>query len=84
MEESRTWRDLLARIINDPQEKRRIADALGVNPTTLVRWVRGDATPRQQSLQGLLEVVPQYRARLLPLIAQAFDEFSPAGASPER
>jgi len=83
MEESRTWRDLLARIINDPQEKRRIADALGVNPTTLVRWVRGDATPRQQSLQGLLEVVPQYRTRLLPLIAQAFDEFSPAGASPE-
>ena len=28
MEESRTWRDLLARIINDPQEKRRIADAV--------------------------------------------------------
>jgi len=27
MEESRTWRDLLARIINNPQEKQNIADA---------------------------------------------------------
>lgn len=26
MEESRTWRDLLARIIDDPQEKQRVAD----------------------------------------------------------
>ena len=76
MEASLTWRDLFARIIEDPLEKQRIANALGVNPITLVRWARGEASPHPKSLQGLLDAVPHYRARFLPLITEAFEEFS--------
>lgn len=84
MEESRTWCDLLKRIIDDSQEKHRIAEALGVHPIILERWAHGDAIPRPRDLQRLLEVVPRYRAKFLPLIDQAFDGFSytpPADAS---
>lgn len=81
MEEPQTWRDLLARIIDNPQEKQRIADALGVSPTTLVRWARGNTPPRPQNLQRLLKVVPQYREMFPPLIAKEFDGFSTASAS---
>jgi len=76
MEESQTWRDLLAEIIKDPQEKQRIADTLDINVITLGRWVRGDSIPRVHNLRRLLEVLPQQRAILLPLIAKEFDGFS--------
>ncbi|HET9919338.1 MAG TPA: hypothetical protein VFQ30_05820 [Ktedonobacteraceae bacterium] len=85
METLPTWRDLLARIIEDPLEKQRIANALGVNPITLVRWARGEASPHPKSLQRLLDAVPHYRASFLPLITEAFEEFSstpPANVSP--
>lgn len=85
MEASPTWRDLLATIIADPLEKQRIADALGIHQITLVRWVRGEVSPRPKNLQHLLDVVPEYRARLLPLISQASEEFSyPSPAAPSQ
>src|SRR5689334_4649900 len=86
MEASSTWRELLATIIADPREKQRIAEALGIHPMTLVRWARGEVSPRPNSLYRLLDVVPAYRARLLPLIDQAAEGFSsapPAAAPPQ-
>src|SRR6266567_841212 len=78
MEKPQTWRDLLAEIIQNPQEKRRIADALGVNQITLVRWVHGESSPRSHNLRCLLEIVPDQRAMFLPLITKEFDGFSTA------
>jgi|SRR5947209_4484723 len=80
MEKPQTWRDLLAEIIQNPDEKRRIANALGVNPITLTRWVHGESVPRLHSLHRLLEIVPDQRARFLPLIVKEFGAFSPASA----
>ncbi len=78
MEEPQTWRDLLAEIIQNPHEKQRIADALGVNPITLVRWVHGESIPRPYNLRRLLEIVPGQRTTFLPLITKEFDAFSTA------
>ena len=78
MEEPQTWRDLLAEIIQNPHEKQRIADALGVNPITLVRWVHGESIPRPYNLRRLLEIVPGQRTTLLPLITKEFDAISTA------
>lgn len=72
--EPRTWRDLLGNIIHKPYVRQQIADALGVSPTTLMRWVNGDSNPRPHNLHRLLEVVPQHRAMLQALIAEEFEE----------
>ena len=66
MSEPQTWRARLAEIIQSPQERRRIAAALGVNPLTLTRWIRNEATPRGHLQQRLLEIVPQ----LHPFLAE--------------
>ena len=80
MSEPQRWRALLAEIIKSPQERKRIAVALGVNPLTLKRWIRNEATPRGPLQQRLREVVPQ----LHPFIAEAFDSsyLPPAEAPP--
>ncbi len=75
MQELSTWRDLLGSVIQDPQERRRIANELGINPVTLTRWVNKDASPRPQSLQRLLKVLPQHRKVLLELLVNDFEGF---------
>ena len=76
MSDPHTWRELLAEIIKNPQEKGRIAAALGVHPLTLTRWVRSIATPRQNHLHRLFEAVPELRPRL----ADELDVLSPPSA----
>ena len=73
MSEPQTWRELLREIIKNPHERKRIAAALGVNPITIVRWIRSESAPRGPHLHRLLEVMPQ----LQPLIAEEFDGLSP-------
>ena len=72
MQEATTWRELLGSIIQDPQERRRLANELGINPVTLTRWVNNESSPRSQSIQRLLNALPQYRKALLD---QLIDEF---------
>jgi transcriptional regulator with XRE-family HTH domain len=72
MQEATTWRELLGSIIQDPQERRRLANELGVNPVTLTRWVNGESSPRSQSIQRLLNALPQHRKALFD---QLLDEF---------
>ena len=72
MQEATTWRELLGSIIQDPQERRRLANELGINPVTLTRWVNNESSPRSQSIQRLLNALPQHRKALLD---QLLDEF---------
>ncbi|HEY6286861.1 MAG TPA: GAF domain-containing protein [Ktedonobacteraceae bacterium] len=72
MQEATTWRELLGSIIQDPQERRRLANELGINPVTLTRWVNNESSPRSQSIQRLLNALPQQRKALLD---QLIDEF---------
>src|SRR5260370_3355566 len=84
MSEPQTWRELLRESIKNSHDRKRIAAALGVNPITLVRWMRREPAPRGPPLQRLLELIPQ----LQPLIAEEFDALSslpseaPPGAIP--
>jgi transcriptional regulator with XRE-family HTH domain len=75
MEAIQTWRELLGKVIADPQERQRIADALGVNPITLTRWATNKSNPRQDNLRPLFEALPQHRQLLTELIAQEFPQF---------
>ena len=75
MQEPSNWRDLLASIMQDPQEKQRIASELGVNPVTLTRWVNKEATPRSQNIHRLLKALPQHHKVLLDLLSEEFDGF---------
>lgn len=80
MSEPQIWREQLAEFIKNPQERERIAKVLGVNPLTLMRWMRNESTPRGPHLKRVLEVIPQLRAST----AGKFDDFPslPAEAQP--
>jgi transcriptional regulator with XRE-family HTH domain len=71
-----TWRELLAELIQNSQERQRIANELGVNPLTLTRWVNNESKPRPQNLRRLLAIFPHHRDTLLRSLAQEFPEFS--------
>lgn len=71
-----TWRTLLGNIIQDPHERQRIANALGVSPITLLRWVNNTSIPRPRNLHQLLAVLPQHRQVLLELISEEFEGFA--------
>ncbi len=75
MERVATWRDTLGKIIQDAQERQRIARELGVSVVTLTRWVSGASNPRMQNLRRLLEVLPQQRIQLMALIKEEFPDF---------
>lgn len=79
--DARTWQELLAEIIRDPQERQRIARELGVSTVTLSRWTSSVSTPRPQNIRFLLRVLPEYRAQLAALLA---DEFSDSLVSDTR
>ena len=72
MQEATTWRELLGSIIQDPQERRRLATELGINPVTLTRWVNNESSPRSQSIQRLLNALPQHRKALLDQLLEEF------------
>lgn len=76
MQEPPTWRELLGNIITDPHERQRIANELGVNPITLIRWVNKESRPRPQNLRQLLNALPEHRSLLQELIAEEFEGFS--------
>ncbi len=75
MEEEQTWRELLGTLISDPQERQRLAEALGVNPITLIRWTTGKSNPRQDNLRPLLDALPSYRQQFVERIAKEFPHF---------
>ncbi len=67
MKEAQSWNELLAGIIRIPEERQRLAEALGVNQVTLTRWANGLAIPRVQHRRRLIDLVPaEYRESLKP------------------
>ncbi len=80
--EATAWRKLLESIIVEAQERQRIANELGVNPATLVRWAKGETNPRYENLQRLLEALPAQQQTLTRLIKEEFPAFDmPASES---
>ena len=77
MKETSTWRELLGSIIQDPQERRRLANELGVNPVTLIRWVHNESSPRPQSIQRLLHALPEHHQVLVDQLLDEFGDFIP-------
>lgn len=76
MQEMHTWRTLLGTILQDVQERQRIATELGTNPMTLMRWVNNKTKPRVQNLQQLLRALPlKYRNPMIELLAAEFPGF---------
>jgi hypothetical protein len=76
MQELPSWRILLGQLIHDPQERNRIANELGINPATLVRWSHNETNPRPYNLTQLLKVItPANRQKLQESIAEEFPEF---------
>ena len=61
--------------MQDAQERQRIGRELGVSSVTLSRWVHNTSNPRAQNLRRLLEVLPQQRSQLVPLINKEFPDF---------
>lgn len=74
--ESKTWRSFLEELLQAPQEQDRIANALGVHPFTLTRWIKQGATPRLKNLYKLLDLFPEHRPYLYGLICGEFPAFS--------
>ena len=71
-----TWRELLAEIISDSQERERIVQELNVNRITVARWVNKESIPRLDSLRRLLDAVPEHRKRLLDLLIRDFPDIA--------
>lgn len=74
MQKFQSWREFLSTVINDRDEKFRLAQELNVTPLTLTRWVQGASTPQTQQLQSLLHALPRYQKTLHPLIAKEFEQ----------
>jgi hypothetical protein len=75
-----TWQELLAQIILDPQEKQRIANEQGIDPLTLVRWVRGDHAPSVKKLARLIPSIPHdLREQFSELLAAQYIDSSLGG-----
>ena len=72
MQKADSWRELLGHIIEDPRERQRIAQELGISPITLSRWAKSNSMkPRSQNLRRLLKVVPPaYREKFLEAIPE--------------
>ncbi len=66
------WQSLLGEAIADPQEKQRLATELGINVTTLDRWVRGQSAPRLHNLLSLVQHISH--PAFLPALQEAFPE----------
>lgn len=67
-EEPLTWRVLLGRLTNDPQERQRVTSELGVSSLTLNRWIYDKSVPRTDNLRLLLTVFPAHRKQFIELI----------------
>ncbi len=75
MQSSATWREWLGRRIKNGKERQRIAAEVGVTPTTIMRRVNQESTPRLRHLRQLVLAVPDASETLRALIEQEFPDF---------
>jgi hypothetical protein len=75
VQEPRTWREFLSKIIEDPKEKQRIAEEVGINERTLDRWATGLSNPRSSShIRQLLKALPHHREVLAELLHKDYPD----------
>jgi len=75
MQEPKTWREFLGKIIEDPREKQQLANQLGINERTLDRWATGLSSPRSTShIRQLLNAFPHHRTALSNLMRHDFPD----------
>jgi hypothetical protein len=75
MQEPKTWREFLRKVIEDQQEKQRLARLLGVNERTLDRWATGSSSPRSSAhMRQLLKAFPDHRVILSTLMRSDFPD----------
>ncbi len=75
MQEPKTWREFLGKIIEDPKEKQQLANLLGISERTLDRWTSGLSSPRSSShVRELLKAFPHHRAALGELMRDDFPD----------
>ena len=67
--ETFTWREQLGIHIRTIQERKRVANQVGVNPLTLTRWANNESSPHKRSLQKLLTVLPTFETELTELLS---------------
>src|SRR5712692_2607297 len=85
--EANTWRQLLGKLIEDPDERQRISGASGIDDVTLKRYAENKTKKiRPHMLRFLVAAIPQeHRGQLIALIQQeypdvSFSEFLPIAA----
>jgi hypothetical protein len=72
-----SWRELLGNLIQDPQERQRIVNAIGVNAITLTRWANNTSNPRPQHLRHLLaSLPPEVRSSMFDAILKEYPDFT--------
>jgi DNA-binding transcriptional regulator YiaG len=72
---SQQWPSILQNIIKTPNERNRLAIALGVTTMTLSRWANGEASPQRPHLIRMMQVVqPENRQDLLDALEIHFPE----------
>ncbi len=63
MQQAGSWRELLSECLPGPQERQRLATALGVRSVTLSRWISGESLPRSQHLRQLVAAIPSHHRK---------------------
>lgn len=69
--EREQWRDVLATFIKSADERKALADMLGINPLTVWRWIESESEiqPRPRTIFRLLEILPaQQRDQLMAVL----------------
>ncbi len=70
-----SWQEFLGQLIEEPKQKRALAEAIRVRPITLKRWVEGISRPYEENIRMLLKKVPAETYPLfMRLLLQSFPE----------
>lgn len=68
-----SWRELLQALIEDGNERQRIARAIDIHPITLQRWVNSTTKPHEEHMRKLLNALPPpHAATFARFVAKEF------------
>jgi transcriptional regulator with XRE-family HTH domain len=83
MSDLKTWRELLRELIENAQERQRIASLSGINVVTLQRWANNEGNPRVRNLHQLVAALPGQAEQLTRLIQKEYVDFLETGRNQE-
>jgi len=69
------WSIVLQSIIRSPNERKRLASALGMADMTLIRWANGDSIPQRPHLTRLVQVLqPNHREDIVHALKETYPD----------